>query len=91
MTYLLTAGGVIQGDHVSKLIILLHKVELLGDARVVLEAVLPDLEHDLDHVLGPLVKRALVQHVPQPLEDGVDATWRHLAQLLSDLNRITEY
>ena len=43
------------------------------------------LEHDLDHVLRPLVQQGLVQDVPQRLEDGVDAARGDLAQLLSGL------
>ena len=56
----------------SELVILLHQVQLLRNARVVLEAILPDLEHDLDHVLGLHIQGALAQDMPQPLEDGVD-------------------
>ena len=59
-SYLVPTGGVVQGDHVGVLIVLLHQVQLLRNAGVVLEAVLPDLEHDLDHVLSPLVEAGLV-------------------------------
>ena len=36
------------------------------------------LKHDLDHVLRPLVKQRLVQHMPETLEDGVDTAGRNL-------------
>ena len=43
------------------------------------------LEHDLNHVLCPFVQSALMQHVSQPLKDGVDSTRGHLTQLLAHL------
>ena len=77
-SYLLTTGGVVQGYHVGELVVLLHQIKLLRNTGVVLEAVLSDLEHDLDHVLSPLVQGALVQDVSQSLEYRVYAAGRHL-------------
>ena len=62
------------------LVVLLYQIQLLRNTGVVLEAVLANLEHDLNHVLGPLVQGALVQHVSEPLKDGVDASGRHLTK-----------
>ncbi len=43
----ITCCCVVQCDHVRELILLLHQVQLLRYSRVVLEAVLPHLEHNL--------------------------------------------
>ena len=60
------------------LVVLLYQIQLLRNTGVVLEAVLANLEHDLNHVLGPLVEGALVQDVSQSLEYRVYTAGRHL-------------
>ena len=50
-----SAAYLVQGQVVRDLLLLLDKVQRLGDGRVVLELVLADLEEDLDHVLDAKV------------------------------------
>ena len=42
-----TCGDIVQGDHMRELILLLHQVQLLRHRGIVLEPVLPHLEHHL--------------------------------------------
>ena len=49
--YLFTAGGVIQGDHVGVLIVLLDKIQVLSNAGIVLEPILPHL-HQMNQMLS---------------------------------------
>lgn len=68
-------------DHV----LLLDEVEALGDDGVVLEAVLADLEQDLDHVLHALVDVALVEDGAEPVKDAVVGARRVLGEERADL------
>ncbi|GJC95161.1 hypothetical protein ColKHC_03987 [Colletotrichum higginsianum] len=75
----------VEVDHVCDLVLLFHQVQLLLDGWVVLEAVLPDLEEDLDHVLHALVDVGLVQHVPQLVPDSQGDSGLHVLQMLANL------
>jgi hypothetical protein len=72
---------------VRDLLVLLDEVELLDQDRVVLEAVLADLEEDLDHEQHALLDRALVEDRPKALEDDVGRLGRVLGQEEADLAR----
>ena len=47
-----TCGDVVQGDHVRELVLLFHQIQLLRYAGVVLEPVLPHLEHHLQSIIS---------------------------------------
>lgn len=46
-------GHIVEGDHVRELVVLLHQVQLLNHGRVVLEAILANLETENVILLNP--------------------------------------
>lgn len=72
---------VIQRQHVRELVLLVYQVQAVLDDRVVLETVLPDGKHHLNHVLDPFVDGRLVQDVPEALEYG----WKNKGRRNSNL------
>lgn len=78
---------VLEQDAVRDLLVLLDEVELLDQDRVVLEAVLADLEQDLDHEQHALLDGALVQDRAEALKDDVGRLGRVLRQEQADLAR----
>lgn len=74
-----------QVNSVCDLILLLNKVQLILDSRVVLEFVLPDLEEYFDHVLCPLADVRLVENIPELVEDNHGYRRLHFLKVLSNL------
>lgn len=69
------------------LLVLLDEIQTLGHDRVVLVAVLPRLEEDLDHVLDALLDVALVEDGAEALVDEVVGLGRVLGEEGADLAR----
>lgn len=61
---------VIQRQHVGELVFLFHQIQTVWDHWMIFEAVLPDGEHDLDHVLDPLIDGRLVEDISEALKYG---------------------
>jgi len=76
---------VVEPDAVGDLVLLLYKIQLLLDHRVVLVLILAHLEQNLNHVLRTPIDVSLVENVPELVEDGVSNLGRHLLQKQANL------
>lgn len=61
---------IIQRQHVGELIVFVHQVQALWNHWMILETVLPDGKHHLNHVLNPLINGRLVENVPETLKNS---------------------
>jgi hypothetical protein len=67
------------------LIFLLHQIKFLLDRRVVLVAVLTDLEQDLNHVLHSLIDIGFVENISELIKHRQGDRTTHFLQVLPNL------
>lgn len=59
----------------SNLFFLLYQIQSLGNGRIVLVPVLPDLEEHFNHVLTSLADSSFVQNRSESLKNGIVGFW----------------
>jgi hypothetical protein len=84
---LLNVDFVIKSGTMSNLVLFLDKIKFFFDCRVILVAILSDLEQHLNHILDSLVNICLVKDISELIKYGHGDWPTHLLQMLSDLPR----
>jgi len=80
---------VVQSSVVCNLILFFDKIQLFLDRRIILVAVLSDLEQDFDHVLGSLVDVGFVQDAAELIVDSHGDLRIELFDVLANLSHQT--